>query len=136
MSSVDTLINESFSAVDKNADGFISSIELVYALRCIGISPDTEYLYSEEYKVYSITEYSKIAKKHLGNSTPKEKVIESLKVLDKKDTGKLSVDILVFLVRTMSDILVEDDYQEFKKYIDPKNEEFISIPELADKILS
>ncbi|CAD2093512.1 calmodulin, putative [Plasmodium vinckei lentum] len=136
MSNIDTLIKESFSAVDQNADGYISSFELVYALRCIGISPESKYIYSEEYKVYSIVEYSKIAKKHLGDSTPKEKIIEALKVLDKSNSGKLSIDILVFLVRTMSDILVEDDYQAFKKYIDPKNDEFISISELADKILA
>ncbi|KEG03143.1 calmodulin, putative [Plasmodium vinckei vinckei] len=136
MSNIDTLIKESFIAVDQNADGYVSSFELIYGLRCIGITPDSKYANSEEYKLYSIVEYSKIAKKHLGDSTPKEKIIEALKVLDKSNTGKLSVDILVFLVRTMSDILVEDDYQAFKKYIDPKNDEFISIPELADKILA
>ncbi|CAD2093515.1 calmodulin, putative [Plasmodium vinckei brucechwatti] len=136
MSNIDTLIKESFFAVDQNADGYISSFELIYALRCIGISPDSKYIHNEEYKVYSIVEYSKIAKKHLGDSTPKGKIIEALKVLDKSNSGKLSVDILLFLVRTMSDILVEDDYQAFKKYIDPKNDEFISIPELADKILA
>ncbi|SBT45688.1 calmodulin, putative [Plasmodium ovale wallikeri] len=136
MSATNALIKESFTIMDKDSDGSISPGELLYALRFIGVTSNYNDLYKKDNINYSLKEYSKIAKKQLGLCTPKQKMIQTLKKIDKNKSGQLSVDTLIFLVMTMSDFLSDEDYNSFKKFIDPENKKVISIEEFADKVLS
>ncbi|SBS87511.1 calmodulin, putative [Plasmodium ovale] len=136
MSATNALIKESFTIMDKDSDGSISPGELLYALRFIGVTSNYNDLYQKDNLNYSLKEYSKIAKKQLGLYTPKQKMIQTLKKIDKNKSGQLSVDTLIFLVMTMSDFLSDEDYNSFKKFIDPENKKVISIEEFADKVLS
>ncbi|KAI4835816.1 calmodulin [Plasmodium brasilianum] len=136
MSSTDTIIKESFNIIDGDIDGLISHNELVYALRFIGVELDNSKLKEEDSTKYSLKDYSKIAKIHLRSSTPKQKLTRILRKLDKCSNGKLSVDSLILLVMAVSDVLSDEDYKSFKKFIDPYKEKYISIEELVNKLLS
>ncbi|GAW83033.1 calmodulin [Plasmodium gonderi] len=136
MSTTSAIINESFVIMDKDADGSITFNELVYALRFVGIPSDYNKLYKIYKNKYTLKEYSKIARKELGIMTPKNKVIYTLKKLDKNNSGYLNVDTMIFLVMTMTDVLSDEDCNNFKKFVDPYNKNFISINEFAEKIFS
>ncbi|CAA9990422.1 calmodulin, putative [Plasmodium knowlesi strain H] len=131
-----TIIRESFNIMDQDADGYMNFNELVYALRLIGISTDYRKLYKNNKIIYNVKEYSKIARKELGEVTPHEKLIHTLKKLDKDNTGYLNVDTIIFLVMTMSNVLSDEDCSNFKKFVDPDNKSFISLENFAQKILS
>ncbi|KMZ78233.1 calmodulin [Plasmodium vivax India VII] len=136
MATTSALISESFIIMDKDADGCITFNELVYALRLIGVSTDYNKLYQNNKIIYNLEEYSKIARKELGILTPKKKLMRTLKKLDKNNSGCLSVDTMIFLVMTMSDVLTDEDCKKFKKFVDPYNKNFISIEEFAQKVFS
>ncbi|ANQ10736.1 Calmodulin [Plasmodium coatneyi] len=136
MARTSTIISESFIIMDKDADGFVSLNELVYALRFIGISTDYSKLYQNNKITYNLEEYSKIARKELGKLTPQKKLIHTLKNLDKDNTGYLNVDTIIFLVMTMSNVLSDEDCNNFKKFVDPDNKNLIPLEEFAQKIFS
>ncbi|GAB68510.1 calmodulin [Plasmodium cynomolgi strain B] len=136
MDTTSAIINESFIIMDKNAGGCLTFNELVYALRLIGVSTDYNNLYQNNKIRYSLEEYSKIARKELGTLTPEQKLIHTLKKLDKDNSGYLSISTMIFLVMTMSDILTDEDCKNFKKFVDPHNKDIISIKEFAQKVFS
>ncbi|KYN95794.1 putative calmodulin [Plasmodium gaboni] len=133
---VDKQIKESFLLADINFDGHISSNELLYALRFLGVESDYSLMENKSGANYSMNDYVKIAKKHLGPHTPKERITNSLKKMDKNNNGSISVDALVHLVITMSDILTENDYRRFKKFVDPESKNIIPLHVFVEKILS
>ncbi|EUD65942.1 hypothetical protein C922_03669 [Plasmodium inui San Antonio 1] len=136
MATTRALINESFIILDKDADGYITFNELVYALRFIGVSRDYNKLYQDNKVSYSLRDYSKIARRELGTLTPQKRLIHTLKKLDKDKSGFLSVDTMISLVMTMSDVLTYEDCKNFKQFVDPYNKNFISLEEFAQKIFS
>ncbi|KJP89816.1 hypothetical protein AK88_00527 [Plasmodium fragile] len=136
MAKTRAIINESFIIMDKDADGYITFNELVYALRLIGVSSDYNKLYQNNKISYNLEEYWKIARKELGILTPQKKLMRTLKKLDKDNTGYLSVDTMIFLVMKVSDVVTDEDCKNFKKCVDPYNKNFISLEEFTQKMFS
>ncbi|CRH03954.1 calmodulin, putative [Plasmodium relictum] len=136
MSRTDALIKESFLLLDKDFDGSISLNELMYALRFIGVPFDFSMIEDKNDIKYSLGEYVKIAKTHLGTLTPEEQFLNTIKKLDKKDNGILAIDKTIHLVMTMSDILSDEDFINFKKFVDPNDEKMIPMREFTNRVFS
>ena len=135
-------LNEAFKMFDRDKDGLINYIELGYVLKSQGFNPNNQELIemihdvdeNEDDKItfeeFLILMHSRLKKEDIENE-----LNEAFNAYDKNGKGVISVKEFKRILNTLGDKICEEEVDEIRQKVDPKNKGYIDYKELTKIIV-
>ncbi|CDJ43037.1 calmodulin, putative [Eimeria tenella] len=133
--SPDPRLREAFALFDRDGDGELTSSEALLAIRSIGVVVNADEANGIPASM-SWDQFESWVTKKLSGSNPEADLIKSFKVFDTKGDGTLSTDELMQVMKTLGDLLTDEEVEKMVQDADPSKSGRIKYAEFVKVLLS
>lgn len=128
-------LREAFALFDRDGDGELTANEALLAVRSLGVV-----VTSDEANTLPATlnwsQFETWVTKKMSGCNPEADLIKSFKVFDTKGDGTLSTDELTQVIKTLGDLLTDEEVEKMIHDADPKKTGRINYAEFVKLLLS
>ncbi|KAL8270522.1 hypothetical protein Esti_005559 [Eimeria stiedai] len=128
-------LREAFALFDRDGDGELTSSEALLAIRSTGVVVTSEEANSLP-ATLSWDQFEGWVSQKKGGSNPEADLIKSFKVFDTKGDGTLSTDELSQVIKTLGDLLTDEEVEKMIHDADPNKTGRINYAEFVKLLLS
>lgn len=128
-------LREAFALFDRDGDGELTASEALLAVRSIGVVVTTEESGSLPASM-SYDQFEGWVSKKLSGCNPEADLIKSFKVFDTKGDGTLSTDELMQVIKTLGDLLTDEEVEKMIQDADPNKSGRINYANFVKLLLS
>ncbi|CDI81568.1 calmodulin, putative [Eimeria acervulina] len=128
-------LREAFALFDRDGDGELTASEALLAIRSTGVIVAAEEASSLP-TTMNWEQFESWVNKKLSSSNPEADLIKSFKVFDTKGDGTLSTDELMQVIKTLGDLLTDEEVERMVNDADPSKTGRIKYADFVKYLLS
>lgn len=128
-------LREAFALFDRDGDGELTASEALLAVRSTGIVVSSEEGGSMP-PTLSWEQFESWVSKKTSGCNPEADLVKSFKVFDTKGDGTLSTDELTQVIKTLGDLLTDEEVENMIHDADPNKSGRINYAEFVKLLLS
>ncbi|OEH74854.1 calmodulin [Cyclospora cayetanensis] len=128
-------LREAFALFDRDGDGELTASEALLALRSTGVVVSSEESDGMPASM-SWEQFEGWVSKKMSGANPEADLIKSFKVFDTKGDGTLSTDELTQVIKTLGDLLTDDEVDKMIQDADPNKTGRINYAQFVKVLLS
>lgn len=128
-------LREAFALFDRDGDGEVSNSEAMLVIRSCGIMLTNQEA-ADLPAIVAWPEFEKYVSKKLSSCNPEADMTKAFKAFDRNGDGTLSSDELGQVMKTLGEMLTDDEVENLIHTADPTNSGKINYAELVRKLLA
>lgn len=128
-------IREAFALFDKDGDGEVTGQEAALVMRSCGIIPNADDMKNMP-ATMDWQVFQGIMTKKLSSCDPKADLIKAFKTFDRQGDGTLSADELSQVMKTLGEMLTDEEVEEMIRDADPQKTGRVQYTAFVDQLVS